>query len=202
MKLERKISEDKNSTRDAILDATESIMIEEGYAAVTSRRVAERAGLKSPLVHYHFGSMEDLFVAVYERSTREFFRRHLEAVTADNPLRAVWELSVHPQRTRMSQEMIALSNHRKSIRTITARVLEQMHAVNVTFIAKYLAEANLDPDLYPPKVISHIINGISRELVTEEAMGVDSGRAEVLAYAERMLAAIEAEHARARAAKN
>jgi TetR/AcrR family transcriptional regulator len=58
----------ESGVRDAILDATESIMVEEGYAAVTSRRVAERAGLKSKLVHYYFRTMEDLFVAVYERS--------------------------------------------------------------------------------------------------------------------------------------
>src|ERR1700758_5191902 len=104
MKLARKSGEESSSTRDAILDATEAIMVEEGYPAVTSRRVAERAGLKSQLVHYHFGTMDDLFVAVYERSEREFLRRHLQAVSADNPLRALWDLSLHPQRNRLSQE--------------------------------------------------------------------------------------------------
>src|SRR4051794_41093309 len=148
MKPEYRIAEDGGGTRDAILDATEKILVDEGYAAVSSRRVAEKAGLKSPLVHYHFGSMDDLFVAVYERSTREFFRRHLEAVTSQNPLRAIWELSTHPQRTRLAQEMIALANHRKSIRAITGRVLEQMHSINVTFIARYLAEAGLDMQAY------------------------------------------------------
>src|ERR1700758_4575711 len=174
MKLARKSGEESSSTRDAILDATEAIMVEEGYAAVTSRRVAERAGLKSQLVHYHFGTMEDLFVAVYERSEREFRRRHLQALTSSNPLRALWELSIHPQRTRLAQELIALSNHKKSIRKITARVLEQMHSMNVTFIARYLAEAGLDATTYPPIVISHVISGLSRGLVTEQAMGVES----------------------------
>src|SRR5580693_6739527 len=61
-------SEAAASTREAILAAAETIMTEEGYAAVTSRRVAEKAGLKSQLVHYYFGTMDELFVAVYERS--------------------------------------------------------------------------------------------------------------------------------------
>jgi AcrR family transcriptional regulator len=195
MGLERKVNDDGVGTRDLILDATEKIMVEEGYAAVTSRRVAEKAGLKSPLVHYHFGSMDDLFIAVYERSERRFIQRHLEAVASASPLRAIWELSNHPERTRLAQELIALGNHRKPIRKITARVLEQMHAMTVTFVGKYLVEAGLDPATYPPVVISHVINGVSRGLITEETMEMDSGHAEVRAYAERMIASLEARHA-------
>jgi AcrR family transcriptional regulator len=197
MGLERKISDEAASTRELILDATEKIMVDEGYAAVSSRRVAERAGLKSPLVHYHFGTMDDLFVAVYERSNQRFFQRHLEAATSKSPLRAIWELSVHPERTRLAQELIALGNHRKVIRKITARVLEQMHALNVAVIGKYLAEAGIAPDVFPPMVISHMISGVSRGLVTEEAMEVAFGHQEVLAYAERMIAHIESRHAAA-----
>jgi AcrR family transcriptional regulator len=200
MKLERKSGEESSSTRDAILDATETIMIEEGYAAVTSRRVAEKAGLKSQLVHYHFGSMDDLFVAVYERSQREFVRRHLQAVTSPSPLRALWDLSIHPKRTRLSQELIALSNHRKSIQKITARLLLQMHDINMDFISKYIEEAGLDPEDYPPLIISYVINGLSRSIVTEEAAGLSERHAEIAAYAERWLTRLEALH-RTRAAE-
>jgi AcrR family transcriptional regulator len=193
-KLERKGSEAGANTREAILAATEIIMAEEGYAAVTSRRVAEKAGLKSQLVHYYFGTMDDLFVAVYERSEKEFRRRHLQAVSSDNPLRALWDLSVHPKRTRLSQEFIALSNRRESMRKITARVLEQTHSINAAFISRYLQEAGLDLDEYPPIVISCIINGLSRSLINEESMGVSLGHAEVLAFAERWLSRLEAMH--------
>ena len=191
MKPERKTGEESGSTRETILDATESIMVEEGYSAVTSRRVAERAGLKSQLVHYYFRTMDELFVAVYERSEKEFLQRHLQAVSSDNPLRALWDLSVHPKRTKLSQEFIALSARRKSMRTITARVLEQVHSINAIFIAKYLEQSGLDVDEYPPLVISHIINGLSRALVNEESMGVSIGRTEVLAFAERWISGLE-----------
>jgi AcrR family transcriptional regulator len=181
-------------TREAILAATETIMAEEGYAAVTSRRVAEKAGLKSQLVHYYFGTMDDLFVAVYERSEKEFLRRHLQAVSADSPLRALWDLSVHPKRTRLAQEFIALSNRRESMRKITARVLEQTHSINAAFISRYLQEAGLDLDEYPPVVLSYIINGLSRLLINEDSVGVSLGHAEVLAFAERWLSGLEAKH--------
>lgn len=194
MKTERKSEEQGGGTREAILDATEAIMVEEGYAAVTSRRVEERAGLKSQLVHYHFGTMDDLFVAVYERAEREFLRRHLQAATSDHPLRALWELSLHPQRALLTQELIALSNHKKSIRKITARVLEQMHSMNEAFISKYLEEAGVDREQYPPIVISYLINGLSRTLVSEEALASSPRRPEIPAFVERWLSEIEAKH--------
>ena len=46
-------------------------MIEEGYAAVTSRRLANKAGLKPQLVHYYFRTMEELFLEVFRRRAEE-----------------------------------------------------------------------------------------------------------------------------------
>jgi AcrR family transcriptional regulator len=194
VKLERKSSEESITTRDAILNATEAILVEEGYTAVTSRRVAEQAGFKSQLVHYHFGTMDDLLVAVYERSERDFLRRHLQALSSSSPLRALWELSIHPQRTRLAQELIALSNHKTSIRKITSRILEQMHSITEAFIGKYLDEAGADRGKYPPVVLSHIINGLSRSVVMCEALGLSAGRSEVLAFADRLLNELESKH--------
>ena len=199
-KAERKSEEPGGGTREALLDATEALMVEEGYAAVTSRRVEERAGLKSQLVHYYFGTMDDLLVAVYERVEREFLRRHLQAATSDNPLRALWEMSLHPRSTRLAQELIALSNHKKSIRKITARILEQMHAVNEAFIAKYLDQAGVDREQYPPIVISYLINGLSRALVNAEELGSSSSRRqEILAFVERWLSEVDAKQGASRA---
>ena len=42
----RRIGAPDAKNRGVLLDAAEQLLLEEGYAAVTSRRVAERAGLK------------------------------------------------------------------------------------------------------------------------------------------------------------
>jgi AcrR family transcriptional regulator len=168
---------------------------------VTSRRVAERAGLKSQLVHYYFKTMDDLFVSVYERSERQFLTRHLQAANSDNPLRALWELSLHPQRTRLSQELIALSHHRKPMRKITARILEQTHTINAACIERYLREADVDSNEFPPIVISQFINGLSRGLVNEAAVGVSIGHAEMRDSIERWLDRLEARRRDTRAAE-
>lgn len=184
--------DEKGGTREAILDATEAIMAEESYSAVTSRRVAERAGLKSQLVHYYFRTMDDLFVAVYERSEKRFLERHLRAVSSENPLRALWEISIHPERTRLAQEFIALSNQNESIRKISARILDHTYRANSVFIAKYLAEAGVDPERFPPVVIAHLIHAVSRDLVNDQTLGVSHGHEEIHAFVERLLDAAEA----------
>src|ERR1700756_1229947 len=71
MAAERRIGAPDAKNRVVLLDAAEQLLLEEGYAAVTSRRVAERAGLKPQLVHYYFRTMEDLFLAVFHRRAEE-----------------------------------------------------------------------------------------------------------------------------------
>ena len=52
-----------------MLDAAETILCEEGYAALTSRRVAEHVGAKQRLVYYYFRTMDELAVETFRRST-------------------------------------------------------------------------------------------------------------------------------------
>ena len=67
----RRIGAVDSKTRAQLLDAAELLLLEEGYAAVTSRRVAAKAGLKPQLVHYYFRTMDDLFVEVFRRRADE-----------------------------------------------------------------------------------------------------------------------------------
>lgn len=48
------------ATRRRLLSASASLVIERGWSAVTTRSVAERAGVNQALVHYHFGSIDNL----------------------------------------------------------------------------------------------------------------------------------------------
>lgn len=56
-----------STTRDLLIDATIKVMVEDGYAAATSRRVAGEAGVKPALVHYYFPTMDELYLDVFRR---------------------------------------------------------------------------------------------------------------------------------------
>ena len=79
----RRIGAEDSKTRAQLLDAAERLLLEEGYAAVTSRRVAAKAGLKPQLVHYYFRTMDDLFVAVFRRRADENLARFEQPAGGD-----------------------------------------------------------------------------------------------------------------------
>lgn len=57
----------KGERKKRILDASERLFAEHGYDGVTLRQIARMADVDVALTHYHFGSKEGLFRAVFER---------------------------------------------------------------------------------------------------------------------------------------
>ena len=107
-----------SAKRTLLLDTAETLIVNEGYAAVSTRRVALEAGLKPPLVHYYFPTTEDLLLAVYQRAAERSHQRILEALSGPEPLEAFWALSKDSAHTALGTEFYALANHRKEIRGI------------------------------------------------------------------------------------
>jgi AcrR family transcriptional regulator len=60
----------RREVTESLLDAAERLLVEQGYAAITTRKLASAAGVNHGLVHYYFGSMEEVMVQVLERFTR------------------------------------------------------------------------------------------------------------------------------------
>jgi AcrR family transcriptional regulator len=54
-------------TKDKILDAAESLFMEQGFEATSLRSITATAGVNLASVNYHFGSKEELFQAVLTR---------------------------------------------------------------------------------------------------------------------------------------
>lgn len=52
------------TTRDKLLEAAAAILTEEGVTGISTRRIAARARVNQALVHYHFGSIENLMLEV------------------------------------------------------------------------------------------------------------------------------------------
>lgn len=74
----RAVRESADQTRTRILEAAELLFAERGLHGVAVRDVAREAGVDSALVHYHFGSKNELFsTALLSRA--EGFMREREA---------------------------------------------------------------------------------------------------------------------------
>lgn len=191
MSTTRRIGAEDSATRTALLDAALELMLEEGYAAVTSRRVASRAGLKPQLVHYYFRTMDDLFLALVRRGAEQNLERQARALESPQPLRALWELGNDPTGTMLTMELSALANHRKAVRAELAAYAERFREQQAEALTSVLEGYGVDAGELPPAAVLVLLTGISRLLALEEALGMSGGHAETRALVERYLTRYE-----------
>lgn len=171
----RRFGTDKSATRSQLLDAALALMVEEGYASVSGRKVAARAGLNASLIHYYFPTSDDLLVAAYRRGAEQSLARHQEAASSDEPLLALWALSIDPSRTALALEFMALANHREAVAAEIALHAEQIRAVQVAVIGPYLKKASIDLGPCTPAAATIWLAAMARLLVMEEGVGILSG---------------------------
>src|SRR5688572_6447705 len=80
----------RSETEQRFLDAAERLLVEIGYARITTRKLAEEAGANLGLVHYYFGTMEELFVQVLERFTDALITRQRAMYASPAPYIEKW----------------------------------------------------------------------------------------------------------------
>ncbi|HEV8165030.1 MAG TPA: TetR/AcrR family transcriptional regulator [Actinomycetota bacterium] len=73
-------------TRTLILDAARSRLLADGYAGLSTRKVAEEAGVPVSQLHYHFGSKGGLVLALFEEENRRRLDRQRSMYAEDLPL--------------------------------------------------------------------------------------------------------------------
>lgn len=178
---------ENSKTRLLLLDVTERLMLEEGYAAVGVRRVAREAEVAPALVLYYFRTLDDLFLAVLRRRADDELARQARLLSGPQPLRALWRLSSHPGNT-LTTEFTALANHRKAIRAELAATADRYREAQLEALTRGLAErgTELPPEL-SPAVLLVLTNALGRNLMMENAMGMTTRHEEALAFVEQML---------------
>lgn len=189
----RRIGAPDAKNRGLLLDAAEQLMVEEGYAAVTSRRLANKAGLKPQLVHYYFRTMEELFVAVFRRRAEEGLQVQTQALQSPQPLWALWRFGTDPAFTRISMEFMALANHRKELRAEIAYYAERFREEEQQAVTAALQRYGVESKDVPPVVFTVLMSSLSRMLVLEQAVGMSAGHAETLELVESYLRRLEGE---------
>jgi AcrR family transcriptional regulator len=183
----RRVGAESSATRALILEATEQLIRDEGYAAVSTRRVAARAGLKPSLVHYYFPTTDDLLLAMSRRGAEESDRMIEEALRSDDPVRALWRFLTDPSRVAISLEFLALANHRNSVRAHMAEHCEAMRRREVDIFTRVLGERLDGAEGVAPEGLSVVLAGIGRALVMEGGLGVTAGHEAARAFVEQWL---------------
>jgi AcrR family transcriptional regulator len=192
----RRIGKETSKTRVLILDATEKLMLEEGYASVSSRRVAAAADVKPALVHYYFSTMDDLFVALFQRGAERNMERFTVAAQSDRPLRALWRLSKEQRGGVLLVEFTALSRHRTAVRAEIAAYGRRFRRLQLKTVRRLLEAQGIDESVVTAEAIVVLLTGLSTTITLERELGLSTGHKQALELIERLLQRYEPEPAR------
>lgn len=174
-----------------ILAATEALMLDQGYGAVTFRSVANAAGVAAGLVQYYFPSLDDLFVAVLRSATDRLIADLQRATKSDQPLRGAWAYANDAAGTALLMEFMALANHRGAVRAVIGEGGERVRQALLTTIQSRWTTYGLDENTLPPAAVLFLLSCIPRMIYLEESLGTVTGHAEATALVERFLDQVE-----------
>lgn len=167
-------------------------MLEDGYAAVTSRRIAGRAGTPN-VIHYYFATMDDLFIELFRRGAARSLARQEEVLVSAQPLWAFWDLLLDRSNSGLNTEFIALANHRKAIRSEIADSSRSFRRGQLAALACVIDATRSTDASKSPEAMVLLLSAVSRFLLTENAFDLDIGHAEVTEFVEHCIREIEGE---------
>jgi AcrR family transcriptional regulator len=175
----------------AILDSAEAILRGEGYAELTSRNIAQRAGTKQQLVYYYFRTMDDLIVEMIRRSSARELERLDAALNGEHPLRDLWEICIKPVSARLITELMALANHNDGLRAEVIAFIETSRRIQAQALEQAAARGGRPANDVTPLAAAFIATSAALALTREAELGVTLGHADVLRLIEQTLARLE-----------
>lgn len=191
------------STEEAFLDAAERLLVEIGYAKISTRRLGEEAGANHGLIHYYFGSMEQLFVRVLERYTERLIERQRAMYAAPVPFIQKWRAAIrYLDEDRESgyqkiwYELQALAWNKPELRERVAHVRRQWGDVLNEAFTKAAEEYGIDTERFPGKALAVLVGTFNEGMILNRLSGLYDGHAELLTMIDGWLESLEAAKAR------
>jgi AcrR family transcriptional regulator len=176
----------------AMLDGAEDILREDGYAALTSRAVAERIGVKQRLVYYYFATMDDLIVETFRRLSVREVERMRQVLAAPRPLRELWDVCIHTTDARLISEFMALANRSEALKVEVIAFIEAARAIQVEALTAALAAKGRKTQIAPAGLVM-LATSAALSMNREAELGVAAGHAEVAATIGAFLSELEGE---------
>jgi AcrR family transcriptional regulator len=184
--------------KGALLDAAERLLIDSGYAAITTRRLASEAGVNHGLVHYYFGSVEEVLFQAMERFTVRLMERQRALYSSDAPFIEKWRTAMRlidedlqTGYPKIWAELHALAWNRPQFQERMARVQLEWRAVFGRAVAAAEDELHLAHTPFPPDAFVPLVATFNSGLLLERLIGLDDGHRELLESIDRWLTSLE-----------
>lgn len=175
----------------ALLDAAERLLVDVGHARITTRAVAQEAGVNHGLVHYYFGSMENLLVQVLERFTARLIERQRALYAAELPFIEKWREAMRyldedftSGYQKVWYELQAMAWSTPELRERVARQTREWRDVLRGAVEQGEREHEID---MPLDALVALVATFNQGIILERLSGIDSGHRELLDWLDAWL---------------
>jgi AcrR family transcriptional regulator len=176
----------RSAAEEALLDAAERLLVDVGYAKITTRRLADEAGVNHGLVHYYFGSMENLLVQVLERFTERLTERQRALYAAEQvPFIEKWRQAMRylvgddVEYQKIWLELQALAWNDPELQDRVARVNAEWRTVLADAFDEPRREYGIE---MPLDALVSLVMTFNEGIILERAQGITAGHRELLAW--------------------
>jgi AcrR family transcriptional regulator len=188
------MSEAGDATRLALLDAAEDLLITKGAAGITTRKVADRAGVNQALVHYHFGTIEELLLAALERVSVQVKERSQEIYGNERSFIDGWFEEMETMITadfergwgKVWLENLTLAANRPKIGKQYVKASTMTRKLHEQKVNEMLDELDIDRAQFPAKGLVTLLDAITSKLILDRLVGIRAGHKELLDILHRM----------------
>ncbi len=180
----------RSAVEAALLDAAERVLLVSGYSSITTRRLAGEADVNHGLVHYYFGSIENLLARVLERFTEQLISRQRELYAADRPFAEKWRTAMRyltdedVAYQKVWLELQALSWNRPELQERVAHVHAEWRAVLTEAFAEPRERLGID---MPVDQLVSLVMTFNEGIILERLSGVTAGHQPLLDWIDQWL---------------
>ena len=193
---------DGRSVREAnvetFLDAAERLLIREGAAGISTRQLAREAGQNHGLVHYYFGSVDELLLQALERFTNRILDRQRAMYASEAPFAEKWrtamsfiEEDLAAGYPKVWAELEALAWSKPELRRRLRRVSDSWRSLLRDALAEAIEQYGLDAERFSAEAWAALVMQFNKGLLLERLLGFDRGHAELLAAIDGWLSSLE-----------
>jgi AcrR family transcriptional regulator len=173
----------RENAEQNLLDAAERLLVEVGHGGITTRRLAREARVNHGLVHYYFGSVENLLVQVLERFTERLIARQRAMYAADIPFIEKWRtamrylVSEDVEYEKIWLELQALAWNRRELHERLAHINEEWRTVLLEAFEGPHREYDIP---MPLDALVSLVVTFNEGIILERLSGITTGHAELL----------------------
>jgi AcrR family transcriptional regulator len=181
----RRVGAESSQTRSFIVQAADKLLDTEGLAAITTSRIAEIVGLKRPIVHYYFRTIEDLIVAVLRRREAMVVEMLEQALHSDEPL-DVFKTVSDPRAAAAIHDMSAFALRSDTIRAVGRQCLETVIALQTRALEFELKKRRIKSRV-APAAVAMFVSVLHQAIAANRTLGVTVAQPELADLVRRML---------------